>query len=93
MKVTEINPFAVMDDFPSQRELIKQLFRTNKTFHTLCFDYHQCSKAFRFWSNSDLPEASQRRGEYEELLSELKSEILLILNNLSTCDVKENNKS
>ena len=93
MKVTEINPFAVMDDFPSHHEIIKQLFKTSKTFHTLCSDYQQCTKALRYWSNSDLPESSQRLEEYEELLSELKSEILLILNNLSTFDIKENNKS
>ena len=93
MKVTEINPIAVMDDFPFHSEIIKQLFKFNKTFHTLCSDYQQCAKALRYWSNSDLPEASIRLGEYEELLSELKSEILMIVNNLSSCDIKENNKS
>ena len=89
MKVTEIHPFAVMDDFPSHREIIKHLFKTNKTFHILCFDYQQCAKALRYWSNSDLPKASQRRGEYEELLSELKSEILLTLNNLNQSNPNE----
>ena len=83
MKVTEIHPFAVMDDFPSHRETIKQLFRKDKNFHTLCSDYQQCTRALNFWSKSDLPKALQRREEYEALLAELKSEILQIEKNVT----------
>jgi hypothetical protein len=81
MNVTEIIPYAVMDRFPSHREIIKQLFRKDKTFLSLCTDYQKCRKALHYWDNSDLREAPQRREEYKELLSELENEILLILNN------------
>ena len=93
MNVTEINPYKVMDDFPSHREIIKQLFRKNKTFQTLCSDYRHCANALHYWNNSELREAPQRRGEYEELLSELKSEILLTLNNFNQSGTNETNKN
>jgi len=93
MNIIEINPYKVMDDFPSHREIIKQCFRKNKTFQTLCFDYLHCAKALHYWNNSDLREAPHRREEYEELLSELKSEILLILNNFNQSDTNEANKN
>ena len=79
MNVSEINPYTVMDRFPSHKEKIKQLFRNNRSFQTLCSDYHRCIKAMQFWNKSDLCEAPQRRKEYEALKSELEAEILQIL--------------
>ena len=76
MKVSEFNPFTVMERFPSHRETIKQLFRNNPSFQTLCSDYHRCSKALQFWKKSDLCETPQRQEEYENLLQELEAEIL-----------------
>ena len=79
MKVIEINPYTVMKRFPSHRETIKHFFRGNRSFQTLCSDYRQCARALHYWNKSDLREALQRREEYETLLHELESEILLIL--------------
>ena len=83
MNITEINPYALLDRFPSHREIIIHLFRKDKTFQTLCSDYQKCSKALHHWNKSDLREASQRRKEYDVLLSELESEILEIINNVN----------
>jgi uncharacterized protein YdcH (DUF465 family) len=93
MNVTAIKPYAVMDRFPSHREIIKQLFRKDKTFQTLCSDYQKCNKALHYWNNSDLRETPQRIQEYESLCAELESEILLFLNNLNQSDTSEANKS
>lgn len=76
MKVSKFNPFTVMERFPSHRETIKQLFRNNPSFQTLCSDYNRCSKAMQFWNKSDLCEAPKRREEYQALLAELEIEIL-----------------
>jgi len=92
MKVIEINPYALYERFPSHREIIKQLFRKDKIFQTLCSDYQKCSKALQHWNKSDLREASQRREEYETLLSELESEILLIVNTVNNNDAGEAHK-
>ena len=92
MKITEINPYALFDRFPSHREIIKHLFKRDKTFQTLCSDYQKCSKALHYWKKSDVREASQRREEYEALLSELESEILLILNNDNNNNTNEVHK-
>jgi hypothetical protein len=83
LKITEFNPYALMDRFPTHREIIKHLFRKDKTFQTLCSDYQRCCKALDHWNKSDLREASQRREEYDALLLELESEILVILNNFN----------
>ena len=81
MKITKIDPIAVIERFPSRRETIKLLLKNDPSFQTLCSDYHQCSNALSFWKKSDLCEAPQRREEYETLLHELESEILMNLDN------------
>ena len=84
MEVTELHPSAVIDDFPSQGETVRQLFRKDKTFQAICADYQQCSRALQYWNNSDLPDAPKRRKEYQALLSELGDEISLILSDTNT---------
>lgn len=76
MKVTEINPYTVIDHFPEYQQAIKHLFKDNQNFQTLCSDYRRCAKALEIWNKSDLCEAPKRREEYENLLQELESEIL-----------------
>ena len=76
MKVTEMNPYTVMERFPAHQRAIKDLYNNNQNFQTLCADYRLCSTALDHWSKSDLPEAPQRRKEYETLRSELESKIL-----------------
>jgi hypothetical protein len=84
--VAELLPSAVLHDFPSQGEAVRQLYRKDKGFQAICFDYQQCARALHYWSNSDLPSASQRRKEYQDLLSELRAEISLILNRMNTSE-------
>ena len=86
MEVTELHPSAVIDDFPSQGEAVRQLYRKDKGFQAICSDYQQCARALHYWSNSDLPSASQRRIEYQDLLSELRAEISLILDTLNASE-------
>ena len=81
MKVTEINPYSVIERFPEREEAIKQLFKNNHNFKALCSDYRRCAKALEFWSKSDLCDAPQRRQEYKSLLTELEKEIFANLNN------------
>ena len=83
MKVTEINPYTVIERFPEHKETIKHLYKNNPNFQILCSDYRKCVKALKIWTESDLREAPQRRKEYENLLQELESEIL---KNLNICD-------
>ena len=92
MNITEINPYALLDRFPSHREIIRHLFKRDKTFQTLCSDYQRCSKALHHWNKSDLQEASQRMKEYDDLLSELESEILEIINNVNNNDSYKEDK-
>lgn len=91
-KVTELLPSAVLHDFPSQGEAVRQLYRKDKGFQAICFDYQQCAKALHYWINSDLPSASERRTEYQNLLSELKAEISLILNEMNTSGINNDNQ-
>ena len=86
MKVTELLPSAVLNDFPSQSETVRQLYRKDKAFQAICSDYQRCAKALHHWNNSDLPSASQRRIEYQDLLSELKDEISLFLNKMNASE-------
>ena len=75
MKVTEIEPYTVIERFPEHEEAIRRLFKNEDNFKLLCSDYRRCAKALEFWSKSDLCEAPQRRKEYESLLAELEMEI------------------
>ena len=90
MKVTELLPSAVLNDFPSQSETVRQLYRKDKAFQAICSDYQRCARALHYWNNSDLPSASQRRTEYQDLLSELKAEISLFLNKRYTSETIKN---
>lgn len=91
MNVTELLPSAVLHDFPSQGEAVRQLYRQDKGFQAICADYQQCARALHYWSNSDQPSASQRRTEYQNLLSELRAEISLILNRMNTSETNNDN--
>lgn len=79
MRVIEFNPYTVMERFPSHQQIIKQLYRNNRSFQILCSDYCQCAKALQYWKKVDLRGAPQRREEYEILLHELECEILFLV--------------
>jgi hypothetical protein len=72
--------FTVAKHFSHHRPLIQALFRSSPVFRETCLDYHKCSKALHYWSNSSSQEASFRRQEYSVLLQELKDELLQCIN-------------
>ena len=68
--------FTGSKHFSVHRRSIQILFYSDPGFRETCKDYHKCSKALRYWSNSQSQEASFRKEEYSVLLQELKQELL-----------------
>jgi len=67
---------AVIERFPRRKTAVRQLFKENNSFQTLCEDYRKCAEALRYWSQSTSEEAVDRREEYAVLLRDLEAEIL-----------------
>ena len=76
MVVVQKSFFTVSKHFPTHRPLIELLFQSSPVFRETCMDYHECSKALHYWSNSSSREASFRKQEYSALLQELEQEIV-----------------
>ena len=76
MSIIQTSLFAVMKRFPHRKAALRQLFRENRSFQTLCEDYGKCVEALRYWSQSAAKEAGVRRKEYSALLKDLEAEIL-----------------
>ena len=79
MPVIRTSVFTVLERFPDRKDTVKQLFKENETFQSVCEDYLKCAEALRHWSQSASEEASVRREEYAELLQDLEAEILQCL--------------
>ena len=82
MSIIRTSLFAVMERFPHHKADIRQLFKENDSFQTLCGDYWKCAEALRHWKQSVSKEAVVRRKEYSALLRDLEAEIL---ENLTKC--------
>lgn len=82
MPVIQTGLFTVLNRFPERGERIKQLFRIDSSFQSLCEDYLQCREALQYWSKATTSEAPGRRAEYEALLGELDSELREALDDL-----------
>lgn len=76
MSVIQNGLFTVLNRFPERGETVKQLFKQDDAFQSLCEDYIKCRQALQYWRNAESSEAPARRQEYEALLSELESELL-----------------
>jgi hypothetical protein len=85
MSIIRTSLFAVIERFPHHKAAVRQLFKENESFQTLCEDYRRCAEALRHWNQSASEDAAVRREEYTALLLDLEAEIL------GNCQVK--NKS
>jgi hypothetical protein len=61
--------------FPDKVESIATALAVNINFRTICEDYRDCMHAFKYWSQSEKPEAAARVSEYRTLIVELEKEI------------------
>jgi hypothetical protein len=75
MSLIRTSLFAVLERFPHRKAVVRQLFKENDSFQTLCEDYRKCAEALRHWNQSVAKEAIVRRQEYAALLRELETEI------------------
>jgi len=80
MPVIQTSVFTVLELFPDRVDTIKQLFKENETFQSVCEDYRRCAEALHHWNQSASDEAPVRREEYAGLLQDLEAEILQNLN-------------
>jgi DNA-binding NarL/FixJ family response regulator len=67
---------SVVERFPEKRKSLERLFERDKSFRSLCEEYVDCRKAYRFWQGSSLPEAPDLRNDFSSLQRELEEEIL-----------------
>ena len=80
MPVIQTSVFPVLKRFPDHMDTVKQLFKENETFQSVCEDYRRCAEALHHWNQSASDEALVRREEYAGLLQDLEAEILQNLN-------------
>ena len=81
MAVIRPSLFAVIERFPRRKDDVRELFKKNDSFQTLCEDYWKCTEALQYWKQSTSGEAVVRRKEYTTLLRDLEAEILENLTN------------
>ena len=76
--MTVIHPslFLVMSRFPDRKDALRQKYRNNESFQSLCRSYQKCTQALEHWDKSKHAEAPNRQQEYSELIIELEQEII-----------------
>jgi len=84
MSVIQHSLFSLFERFPERKEAIRELFKTNEFFKTLCEDHRRCAEALQHWNQSAEISAPERRHEYQRLLKELEEEILQNLDESTT---------
>ncbi len=82
MAVIHPSLFIVMKTFPDRKDALRQMYRTSKSFQSICQNYQKCSEALRYWAESEDENAPERKKEYSALLQELELEITNSLENL-----------
>ena len=86
MSIMRTSLFAVIERLPHHKVAVRQLFKENDSFQTLCEDYWRCAEALQYWNQSASEEAVARRKEYSVLLRDLELEILENLTNKNKRD-------
>ena len=76
MPVIHPSLFFVMESFPDQKDAMRQLYRTSKSFQDICQNYQKCAEALQYWTDSKDEYAPEREKEYAQLLQELELEIM-----------------
>jgi predicted translin family RNA/ssDNA-binding protein len=65
----------VLDLFSNSSDLIREHYRDDDEFRSMCRDYADALHAIKTWQQSDKAEASKRVKEYQSLVSELQQDI------------------
>jgi hypothetical protein len=66
---------SVLEKFPEGAAGIRELFRRNPSFQSLCKDYRDCLAAWQYWGQAATAEAPALCQSYADLLQELEEEI------------------
>ena len=77
MPVIPSSVLLVIKKFPEHTAVLQRLFKSNDDFLALCDDYQMCKETLAYWNISDSDQAPLRVDEYQSLLEELETEILL----------------
>jgi hypothetical protein len=67
--------FQVLERFPQRKRALRQVYHKSESFRSICHSCQKCSEAIKYWTDSRLKEAPDRKREYEALLHELEREI------------------
>ena len=76
MSVIHTSLFTVQKRFPDHKDALRQKYRIDKKFISICNDYQKCEEALQYWTASEDKNAPERQKEYSELLQELELEIM-----------------
>ena len=66
---------SVLENFPEAVDRIRELFRQNPDFQSLCEDYRECLGYCRYWRQVASEQAPAYGKIYTELLQELEQDI------------------
>ena len=66
---------CVVGRFPNREEVIRDLFDSDPAFQSLCEDYCECLRSLAHWTGQASEQAPLYQQDYQELLSDLESEI------------------
>lgn len=70
---------ALIESLPEYSEAIERAYVENDQFGSMCSDFQTCFNALAHWNETASSDASIYRKEYEDLLHELRQEILVWL--------------
>ena len=65
----------VLDLFPNASDLIREHYRDDDEFRSMCRDYADALHAIQTWQQSAKAEAPKRVKEYQSLVRELQQDI------------------
>ena len=65
----------VLDLFSNSSDLIREHYRDDDEFRSMCRDYADALHAIKTWQQSGKAEAPKRVKEYQSLVSELQQDI------------------
>jgi len=70
---------SIPDHLSAIQSYIEKRYKTDENFREIYNDYLTYLDAHRFWSHNSTDVAPVRRREYDELVSELEIELILML--------------
>ena len=67
---------ALIESLPEHSEAIERAYLESAQFGSMCSDFQMCFNALAHWNETASSDAPIHRREYEDLLHEIKQEIL-----------------